>query len=79
MSCLLQTCTANGWLRVTIGPDGCVASLEMDEPDEALIACMVAELGPIRCPCLGAEQHTDIFLGIDHPEVPCDNTGEQGG
>src|SRR4051812_22015962 len=26
-------CTANGWLRVTMGEDGCVAAIAMEEPN----------------------------------------------
>jgi hypothetical protein len=59
-------CTANDWLRITIGPEGCVAGFQMDQPDQNLVACLAQQLGQIRCSCLGTNVNVDIFLGVGH-------------
>jgi hypothetical protein len=48
-------CATNGWLEVKMGPDGCVNSIGMDEPNAAIVACLTAELGSVRCPCIAGE------------------------
>jgi hypothetical protein len=57
-------CVPTGWLRIVLGDDGCVTEFEMDQPNDALIECLVQSLGPIRCPCRGYQFTT--ILGPDN-------------
>jgi hypothetical protein len=57
-------CHGNGWLRLTMGGQGCIAIIAMEEPNDAFAACMARKLEVVRCPCSG--QHVDIFLGLGH-------------
>jgi hypothetical protein len=57
-------CHGNGWLRITMGIDGCVASIAMEEPNNDFAACVVRKLEGVRCPCSG--QRVDVFLGLGH-------------
>ncbi len=69
--CQRQTgCRTNGWLRVTMNAEGCVQSIGMDQPNDAIVACLVAELGNVSCPCPSRTQ--DHFFGLGHTE---DGTG----
>jgi hypothetical protein len=55
-SCQTATgCKTNGFLKVTLGADGCVTELGMEQPNDAIVACLLAELGSVRCPCQEAE------------------------
>jgi hypothetical protein len=44
-------CTANGWLEVTMGEEGCVTSIGMNQPSQPMIDCVVEAVGEVRCPC----------------------------
>lgn len=57
-------CNGNGWIRVTLSDQGCMASLAMEEPNAEFAACMFPKLKIPRCPCSG--QSLDIFLGLGH-------------
>jgi hypothetical protein len=71
-------CVTNGWLEVTMDDDGCVTAIGMDQPNDAVLECLAAELGAKSCPC-GAVTATYLF-GFDNdgcgsectPEFPCD-------
>lgn len=70
-------CVTDGWLEVTMGADGCVSSIGMDRPNDAMVACVLAEVGAFRCPC-GVAQ-VKYFFGLGNngcgqscaPEFPC--------
>jgi hypothetical protein len=53
-------CRTNGWVRVKLGGDGCVNEIDMDQPNDAIVACLVMEFGSVRCPC-GAVTRTYFF------------------
>jgi hypothetical protein len=59
-------CKTNGWLEVTMGPDGCVTSIGMDQPNDEMIACLLAEFGSVHCPCTEAE--LTYFFGLGNME-----------
>ena len=44
-------CKTNGWLEVKMGPSGCVEGIGMEEPNNEVVACLVAEMGAVKCPC----------------------------
>ncbi len=44
-------CKTNGWVEVHMGPGGCVETIGMSAPNDEVVACLVAEMGPVRCPC----------------------------
>ncbi|UQA59704.1 hypothetical protein [Polyangium aurulentum] len=51
-SCQTSTgCKTNGWLEVKMAEDGCVNYIGMEEPNDEIVACLVAEFGAVRCPC----------------------------
>jgi hypothetical protein len=51
-SCQVQTgCKTNGWLEVKMSEGGCIDYIGMDEPNDEIVACLVAEFGSVRCPC----------------------------
>ncbi|MDC3962294.1 hypothetical protein [Polyangium jinanense] len=54
-------CKTNGWLEVQMGPDGCVEALGMEEPNDEVVACLVAEMGAVKCPC--GEGITKYYFG----------------
>ena len=61
-ACFLATdCSANGWVSVSVGADGCLADIGMDMVHAAFVQCIEDALGPIQCPC-GKTTHT-VFLG----------------
>jgi hypothetical protein len=57
-------CSANGWVSVALGEDGCLVDIGMDMVEAAFVQCLKDALGPIQCPC-GASEHT-VFLGVDN-------------
>lgn len=57
-------CETNGWLEVTMGDDGCVVEIGMDQPDEDFAACVADAMGAARCPCGAAT--TRYWLGEGH-------------
>lgn len=60
--CQLDTgCKTNGSLEVMMGADGCVTSIGMDEPNDDMIACLVATLSAVSCPCVEEEMITYYF------------------
>lgn len=62
-SCQAATgCSTNGWLEVKMGADGCVYDVGMEQPNEAIVACLLAELGAFRCTCGKVE--TQYFFGL---------------
>lgn len=58
----LTNCSANGWLRVYLGTEGCVDAIGMDQPNDAVARCLAAEFGPYRCPCRTSE--ATHFFGL---------------
>ena len=51
-SCQKMTgCKTNGFVEVTLGADGCVTDLGMEHPNDAIVKCLLAELGSVHCPC----------------------------
>ena len=55
-------CTAEGWVSVTIGTDGCLSDIGMESVDDAFVECLVGTIGPISCPC--DETTQTVFLGV---------------
>jgi hypothetical protein len=53
-------CTANGWLEITMGAEGCVTAIGMNQPSQPLIDCVVAAVAEAHCPC-GADVETFYF------------------
>jgi hypothetical protein len=54
--CQLDTgCKTNGWLEVKMANSGCVTEIRMDQPNDEMIACVLAEFGAVRCPCSEVE------------------------
>jgi hypothetical protein len=65
-TCQVATgCKTDGSLEVRMGADGCVVSIGMDEPNDEIVACLLAELGSVRCPCNQEEVVTYLF-GFGH-------------
>lgn len=56
-------CNANGDVVVTLGLDGCAATIAMNQPEAAFVACLAARLGATRCPCDDGPSF-EKFLGI---------------
>ncbi len=63
----LTMCSTNGWLRVSLGAEGCVDAIGMDQPNEAVVRCLAAEFGPHRCPCRTTEV-THFFGFANSPD-----------
>ena len=61
-------CVTNGALEVKLATDGCVAEMGMDEPNDAIIACLVDKLTAARCPCSASV--TNYAFG--HDNAGCD-------
>lgn len=72
----LSMCSTNGWLRVSLGAEGCVDSIGMDQPNEAAVRCLAAELGPYRCPCRTSEM--TYFFGFANTPDSGTCTGPKG-
>ena len=47
---------------------GCVVAIGMDQPNDAMVACLKAELGAFRCPC--TEGVLTYFFGVGNTG-PC--------
>lgn len=61
-------CITNGFLEVTMATNGCVVAIGMNEPNDAMVACLIAEFGAVRCPCTeGTFTH---FFGVGNTG-PC--------
>ena len=77
MDCQEATgCKTNGWLEVQLSADGCVAAIGMDQPNDEIVACLLEELGSLRCPC--DEDETTHFFGIGNDGV-CPDGGKPPG
>jgi hypothetical protein len=75
-------CRTNGWIEIELADDGCASALNMDQPNDDFVACVVNELGTHRCPC--DAQSVRHFLGLANDgcttvdddcrsgEFPCD-------
>ncbi|WP_437983064.1 hypothetical protein [Sorangium sp. So ce117] len=75
--CQLETgCKTNGWLEVTMGEDGCVAEIGMDEPNDDIVACLVEEFGAVRCPCTSSR--ITYFFGLGNTGVCTDDKPPPG-
>jgi hypothetical protein len=61
-------CITNGWMRVKLGPDGCVAEIGMEHPSDAIVACLVSEFSMVQCPCANIE--TKYFFGVRIERCP---------
>lgn len=57
-------CITNGWIQVKMGATGCVMEIRMAEPNDAMIACLIAEFGAYHCPC--GEEETSYYFGDDN-------------
>lgn len=67
-SCQESTgCVTNGWLEVKMGADGCVQAIAMDQPNDAIVACLLAEVGSVQCPCQTSE--STYFFGFGNKGV----------
>lgn len=72
-------CTANGWIAVELGDDGCATRLEMSEVNSRFATCAAERLRALSCPCL--KTRSQVFLGLGNDGCPdggprrC-NTGE---
>jgi hypothetical protein len=61
-ACQQQTgCKTNGWLSVKMSEEGCITWMAMDQPNDEVVACLVAEFGSVRCPCPALEG--EYFFG----------------
>jgi hypothetical protein len=75
-ACQAKTgCKTNGWMEVKLGADGCVAELGMDDPSDDMVACLLAELGSVRCVC--DPSTTTYFFGDANMGV-CKDGGPLG-
>lgn len=63
-------CESSGFLQVRMGADGCVTEIGMEQPNAAVIACIVAELGSYRCPCTEG-MTTYFFVASPGCTPPC--------
>jgi hypothetical protein len=72
----VTNCSTNGWLRVHLGAEGCVDAIGMDQPNEAAVRCLAAELGPFRCPCRTSE--VTYFFGLANTPDSGTCTGPKG-
>lgn len=61
-------CKTNGSVEITMGAEGCVTALGMDQPNEEIVACLVAELSAVHCPCTDEESISHWF-GIGNTGV----------
>jgi hypothetical protein len=68
-------CKTNGWLEVTLSASGCVTAVAMDEPNDDVVACLVAEFGATSCEC--TESVVSYFFGSAHVG-PCPDAGDGG-
>jgi hypothetical protein len=68
-------CSADGWVSVTLGDDGCLADIGMEHVDEAFVECLRDTIGPISCPC--EETTHSVFLGVANDGCRVD-TGPDG-
>ncbi|WP_234022492.1 hypothetical protein [Sorangium cellulosum] len=69
-------CKTNGWLEVGMDDDGCVVEIGMDEPNDEIVACLVAEFGAVRCPCTAGR--TIYFFGLGNAGVCPDDRPPPG-
>jgi len=75
-TCQTKTsCKTNGWMEVKLGADGCAIELGMDHPNDDIVACLLAELGSIRCICDAST--TTYFFGEGNTGV-CKDGGPFG-
>src|SRR6185312_2185700 len=75
-TCQAKTgCKTNGWMEVELGADGCVDELGMDDPSDDMVACLLAELGSVRCICNPST--TTYFFGGANAGV-CQDAGPLG-
>ncbi|MBK8253648.1 MAG: hypothetical protein IPK82_13400 [Polyangiaceae bacterium] len=62
--CQVQTgCITNGTVQITMGADGCVSALGMDQPNDAIIECLIEQLSAVNCPCT-EEETINHFFGL---------------
>lgn len=67
--CQIDTgCKTNGTVEITMGAEGCVTGLGMDEPNDDIVACLVAEIDAVRCPCL-EEESISYYFGVGNMGV----------
>lgn len=67
--CQVDTgCEANGSIEITMGTDGCISELGMDQPAGELAACVAAEVSAVRCPCIDEESIVH-YLGVGNDGV----------
>lgn len=65
-NCQIVTgCNTNGWLSAEMDDSGCVRAIGMDNPNDAMVACLVAELASVQCPCPSVSAKYFFGLGND--------------
>jgi hypothetical protein len=69
-------CKTNGWLDVTLDTSGCVTAIAMDQPNDDVVACLLAELGTSSCTC--DESFVSYFFGSSNMG-PCADAGAADG
>lgn len=68
-------CSADGWVSVTLGADGCLSDIGMESVDEAFVQCLKDTIAAINCPC--GETTATVFLGVANDGCRVD-TGPDG-
>jgi hypothetical protein len=63
-------CKTNGWLYVKLDSQGCVGTIGMDHPNDAIVKCLADEFTTTRCTCTDIEKK--YYFGLA-------NTGSEGG
>ena len=69
------SCQTNGWLEVAMGSDGCVSGMGMDQPNDPMVACLLAAFGSVRCPC--SDEQFKYFFGLGNTGA-CPDAGPPG-
>ena len=68
-NCQTQTgCVTNGSVAVKLDAGGCVTGIAMDQPNDAVVACLVTALSGKKCPCPAMQ--TTYFFGAGNTG-PC--------
>lgn len=76
-TCQRETsCKTNGWLEVHMDASGCVDEIGMDQPNQEIVDCLLAEYGAVQCPC--GEDDVAYFFGLGNNGVCPDVSGPSG-
>jgi hypothetical protein len=61
-NCQQETgCKTNGTIEITMGAEGCVTAIAMDEPNDDIVACVVAAVTAVKCPCVEQEKISHYY------------------